>query len=308
MGEVYLAHDTKLDRKVALKILPADVGGGDRVRRFVQEAKAASALNHPNILTIYEIDEIDSEQFIATEFIEGETLRDRIRIAAIKPREAIDIGIQVASALSATHSVGIVHGKGDLDAAGRTVGRGLHGVLRPEAEHDAFAQGEHGEGGRGLDRLAPEQVGVERGARGGAVDVEKDEGEGRHEKHSDWGRSVVPPVAVSFCQQCCSELTANAFQRLPVAQRVRLQQVIDSPRFGRRATHRDSRSVRVTVGRSNLPSTTAHPAEGPAALTQLGRGQRFRATSTGTSSCADLTGFSPRSLGTRAHRAPRSVC
>jgi serine/threonine protein kinase/cytochrome c-type biogenesis protein CcmH/NrfG len=109
MGEVYLARDTKLDRKVALKILPTDVGPHDRVRRFVQEAKAASALNHPNILTIYEIDEIDSEQFIATEFIEGRTLRERIRMAPINPREAIDIGIQVASALCATHSVGIVH-------------------------------------------------------------------------------------------------------------------------------------------------------------------------------------------------------
>src|SRR5436309_15197689 len=60
MGEVYLAHDTKLDRKVALKILPGDLGGHDRVRRFLQEARAVSALNHPNILMIYEIDEIDS--------------------------------------------------------------------------------------------------------------------------------------------------------------------------------------------------------------------------------------------------------
>jgi serine/threonine protein kinase/Flp pilus assembly protein TadD len=108
MGEVYLANDTKLDRKVALKILPADVGH-DRVLRFVQEAKAASALNHPNILTIYEIDEIDSEQFIVTEFIEGETLRERMRKASVTPREAIDVGIQVASALCATHKVGIIH-------------------------------------------------------------------------------------------------------------------------------------------------------------------------------------------------------
>src|SRR5689334_19618589 len=115
MGEVYLANDTKLDRKVALKILPADIvdsragAGSDRVRRFVQEAKAASALNHPNILTIYEIDEIDSEHFIATEFVDGETLRDRIRFSSITAEEAIDIAIQVASALWATHDVGIIH-------------------------------------------------------------------------------------------------------------------------------------------------------------------------------------------------------
>ena len=79
MGEVYLAQDTKLDRKVALKILPAEVAAHpDRMRRFVQEAKAASALNHPNILTIYEIEQIDSTHFIATEFIDGETLRSRL--------------------------------------------------------------------------------------------------------------------------------------------------------------------------------------------------------------------------------------
>src|ERR1043166_6206013 len=109
MGEVYLAQDTKLDRKVALKVLSNDLTDQDRVRRFMQEAKAASALNHPNILTIYEIDEIDSEQFIATEFIDGDTLRDRIRRGAFTVVEALEIGIQVASALSATHSVGIIH-------------------------------------------------------------------------------------------------------------------------------------------------------------------------------------------------------
>jgi serine/threonine protein kinase/Tfp pilus assembly protein PilF len=115
MGEVYLANDTKLDRKVALKILPADVVEtpqgtvSDRVRRFVQEAKAVSALNHPNILTIYEIDEIDSEHFIATEFVDGETLRDRMRFGQLTPAEAIDIGIQVTNALCATHEVGIIH-------------------------------------------------------------------------------------------------------------------------------------------------------------------------------------------------------
>ena len=111
MGEVYLANDTKLDRKVALKILPPDVDEktGDRARRFIQEAKAASALNHPNILTIYEIDEVDSEHFIATEFIDGDTLRQLIRRSFFSPNDVLDIGIQVASALWATHSVGIIH-------------------------------------------------------------------------------------------------------------------------------------------------------------------------------------------------------
>ena len=109
MGEVYLAHDTKLDRKVALKILPSNHAGREPVRRFMQEARAASALNHPNILTIYEIDDIETAQFIATEFIEGQTLRARMKIAPVKPLEAIDVSIQVASALDAAHCVGIVH-------------------------------------------------------------------------------------------------------------------------------------------------------------------------------------------------------
>jgi serine/threonine protein kinase/Flp pilus assembly protein TadD len=115
MGEVYLANDTRLDRKVALKILPTSVvenqtdASTDRVRRFIQEAKAASGLNHPNILTIYEIDEVDAEHFIVTEYIDGETLRTRIRTGPFIAADVIDIGIQVASALSATHSVGIIH-------------------------------------------------------------------------------------------------------------------------------------------------------------------------------------------------------
>ena len=109
MGEVYLAQDTKLDRKVALKILPADVATDQaRMRRFVQEAKAASALNHPNIITIHEIDEIDSLGFIATEFIDGETLRQRLR-AGMKLEEILDVAIQTASALAAAHAAGIIH-------------------------------------------------------------------------------------------------------------------------------------------------------------------------------------------------------
>src|SRR6266478_765411 len=110
MGEVYLALDTKLDRKVALKILPAEVAAHpDRMKRFVQEAKAASALNHPNIITIYEIDQTDSGHFIATEFIDGETLRQQLNARHTKIAEALDIGAQIVSALSAAHAAGIIH-------------------------------------------------------------------------------------------------------------------------------------------------------------------------------------------------------
>jgi len=110
MGEVYLAHDSQLDRTIALKILHSEIASDtQRMRRFIQEAKAASSLNHPNILTIYEIGKADSIDFIATEFIDGETLRARMSTARIKLTEAFDVAIQVAGALSAAHAAGIVH-------------------------------------------------------------------------------------------------------------------------------------------------------------------------------------------------------
>ena len=100
MGDVYLAQDTKLDRKVALKILPAEVAAmQERMRRFVQEAKAASALNHPNIITIYEIEETESVNFIATEFIDGRTLREKLR-GRMDLVEALDVAQQTAFALT----------------------------------------------------------------------------------------------------------------------------------------------------------------------------------------------------------------
>ena len=109
MGKVYLAHDTKLDRRVALKILPIEVATDQtRMRRFVQEAKSASALNHPNIITIHEIEQIDSLNFIATEFVDGETLRPRIR-AGMELSETLEVAIQTASALAAAHDAGIIH-------------------------------------------------------------------------------------------------------------------------------------------------------------------------------------------------------
>jgi len=110
MGEVYLAQDKKLDRKVALKILPDEVASNqERMRRFVQEAKAASALNHPNIITIYEIDEIDSRHFIVAEFIDGETLRQRMKHGHLKLNDLLEIAIQAAGALAAAHAAGIIH-------------------------------------------------------------------------------------------------------------------------------------------------------------------------------------------------------
>lgn len=110
MGEVHLAEDTRLRRKVALKILPKEsTQDKDRVRRFEQEARAASALNHPNIVTIYEVGQIDGRHFIAAEYIEGQTLRERLNAGQITVGEALEVGAQTASALEAAHVAGIVH-------------------------------------------------------------------------------------------------------------------------------------------------------------------------------------------------------
>ncbi|MDT4897018.1 MAG: eukaryotic-like serine/threonine-protein kinase [Acidobacteriota bacterium] len=110
MGEVYLAKDTSLDRVVALKILPPEIASDQqRMQRFVQEAKSASSLNHPNILTIFEIGETDGSYFIATEFIDGVTLRQHMASRRVKLSEALDIAAQIAAALTAAHAVGIIH-------------------------------------------------------------------------------------------------------------------------------------------------------------------------------------------------------
>jgi serine/threonine protein kinase/TolB-like protein len=110
MGEVYLAEDTRLNRNVALKLLPAEfTQDEERLRRFAQEAKAVSALNHPNILTIHDIGQSGAIHFMATEHVEGETLRDRLRRTPITITEALDIAAQIAGALSAAHQAGIIH-------------------------------------------------------------------------------------------------------------------------------------------------------------------------------------------------------
>jgi len=110
MGEVYLAEDSRLGRKVALKVLPAGLVGDEEARRrFSQEARAASALNHPHIITIYDIGHDGVRDFIATEFVDGETLRSKLRAAPLGIEESLEITIQVATALEAAHRNGIIH-------------------------------------------------------------------------------------------------------------------------------------------------------------------------------------------------------
>jgi Tol biopolymer transport system component/predicted Ser/Thr protein kinase len=110
MGVVYKAHDTHLDRFVAIKVLPAEkVADSDRKRRFVQEAKAASALNHPNIIHVYDIDQADDTDFIAMEYVEGRTLAQLIPRRGMQLGEALRHAVQIANALARAHGAGIVH-------------------------------------------------------------------------------------------------------------------------------------------------------------------------------------------------------
>src|SRR5580704_11126970 len=156
MGVVYKAIDTRLGRTVAIKILSTTVSNADRERRFVQEAKTASSLNHPNIVTIYDIDtqEVDGNpiQYIAMEYVAGDTLDQLIARKALRVRDVLKYSVQMADALAAAHSAGIVHR--DLKPANVIVSQqglvkildfGLAKLSAP-AEADAFAETLHGEG------------------------------------------------------------------------------------------------------------------------------------------------------------------
>src|ERR1700688_2795368 len=141
MGEVYRAHDSRLDRTVAIKVLPASFSADhERMQRFAQEARAAAALNHPNILSIFDIGEEHGSPYVVSELLEGETLRERLRSGALSSRKAIDYGLQVARGLAAAHEKGVVHR--DLktenlfitsDGRVKILDFGLAKLTRPEA-------------------------------------------------------------------------------------------------------------------------------------------------------------------------------
>src|SRR5512132_460799 len=110
MGEVYRAHDTNLNRVVALKLLPADLATDpERLRRFEQEARTASGLNHPAIVTIYDAGQIGSHPFISMELVAGETLRDSLAAGALPLRRGLNIAGQIADGLARAHESGLVH-------------------------------------------------------------------------------------------------------------------------------------------------------------------------------------------------------
>ena len=110
MGEVYRGHDSRLDRDVVIKILPPEFSSNpERLRRFEQEARAASALNHPNIITIHDIGTLESGSYIAMEYVDGKTLRESISAGPLPIRKAIQIATQLTEALAKAHEVGIIH-------------------------------------------------------------------------------------------------------------------------------------------------------------------------------------------------------
>jgi len=110
MGEVYRAHDARLGREVAVKVLPPEFSiSADRLSRFEQEARSASALNHPNIITVYDIGSAGDTSYIAMEFVEGKTLREMLGPGAIPLRKAVSIAVQFSDGLAKAHEAGIVH-------------------------------------------------------------------------------------------------------------------------------------------------------------------------------------------------------
>src|SRR5436190_8142141 len=182
MGEVYRARDARLGRTVAIKVLPASFSSDrDRLQRFIQEARAAAGLNHPNILSIFDIGEEQGAPYIVSELLEGETLRDRLRMGPIPVRKAVEFALQAARGLAAAHEKGIVHR--DLkpenlflteDGHLKILDFGLAKLTRPDGESGAAdaatvqAVTEPGLVMGTVGYMAPEQV------RGKAADARSD--------------------------------------------------------------------------------------------------------------------------------------
>src|SRR4051812_4337151 len=153
MGEVYLAQDTKLDRKVALKILPADMASNlDRMERFIREAKSTAALSHPNIAQIFEIGEQNGTHYIAMEFLEGVTLRDKIYREKTELRKLLRYLQHVAEGLAKAHAMGIVHR--DLkpdnimitrDGHAKVLDFGLAKLIEGQGDGETLRHGDEGE-------------------------------------------------------------------------------------------------------------------------------------------------------------------
>ena len=177
MGEVYRARDTRLNREIALKVLPAELAGdASRRQRFEQEARSAGSLNHPNIVAVYDVGEEDGVAFLVTELVEGESLRDVIGRGPLPPRKVQELGTQIAEGLAAAHAAGIVHR--DLkpdnvmiarDGRARILDFGLAKQTAPAGQSDATrTQTEPGMIAGTVGYMAPEQV------RGLAVDYRAD--------------------------------------------------------------------------------------------------------------------------------------
>jgi serine/threonine protein kinase len=169
MGEVYLAYDSDLEREIAIKVLREDRSTGDRAKRFVQEARAASALHHPNVAHVYEIGSQDDMRFIAMEVVEGETLRERLSRGPLSLSETIDVATQIASALAAAHKSNVIHRDIkpenviiNADGHAKVLDFGLAKLRQARAE-DASTELKTAPGAAlgTLPYMAPEQIGGE---------------------------------------------------------------------------------------------------------------------------------------------------
>src|SRR5271165_2278132 len=169
MGEVYRARDSRLEREVALKVLPESFAReADRLRRFEQEARAVAALNHPNILAVFDIGQQDGSPFLVSELLEGETLRALLDRGALPQRKTLDYGVQIAHGLAAAHEKGIIHR--DLkpenifvtkDGRIKILDFGLAKLAQPSGEDEPTLTGLHTAAGVVMGTasyMAPEQV------------------------------------------------------------------------------------------------------------------------------------------------------